>query len=183
MSQSIMEEIAGQYGTSQEDLLDLLQPLSEEQLRWTPNPTTPSIAFHVWHLARWADYLQETINGRGSQIWEKDGLAARWAMDTGDLGYGATGMSMDDNAMQALRIPAKEALLDYARCAFAEAQAAVRRISDPDFHRVYKDLYGGTWNDGQIGPTICDWIAHDNRHLGMIECLIGVQGMRGTADS
>jgi hypothetical protein len=27
------------------------------------------------------------------------------------------------------------------------------------------------------------WMEHDNRHLGMIECLIGVQGMHGSADS
>ena len=35
----------------------------------------------------------------------------------------------------------------------------------------------------QIGPIISTWMTHDNRHLGMIECLIGIQGMRGSADS
>jgi hypothetical protein len=30
--------------------------------------------------------------------------------------------------------------------------------------------------------VIAMWLTHDNRHPGMIECLVGVQGTRGSAD-
>ncbi len=45
------------------------------------------------------------INGRGSQLWEKEELATRWDMETASLGYAQTGMSMDDKAAMTLRMP------------------------------------------------------------------------------
>jgi hypothetical protein len=183
MTESIMAEIGRQYRITQEDLLALVDSLTDEQLSWTPNTTTPSVGFHVWHLARWADYLQEMINGRGSQLWEQEGLAARWDMETSSLGYAQTGMSMDDKTAMTLRMPRKELLLDYARRAFAAAQQAVEGVGDDEFYKIFENLHGKNWHDGQIGPLISTWLTHDNRHLGMIECLIGVQGMRGSADS
>ena len=183
MPKSIMSVICEQYRNTHEILLDLIDSLSDEQIGWTPNATTPSIGFHVWHLARWADYLQEMIHGRGSQLWEKEDLAARWDMETASLGYAQTGMSMDDQTAVALRMPGREHLLDYARRAFAAAQGAVEGISDQDFYKIYEGFHGENWHDGHIGPIISTWMTHDNRHLGMIECLVGVQGIHGSADS
>jgi hypothetical protein len=183
MTESIMAEVSKHYRLTHESLLDLVDGLTDEQIVWTPNETTPSVGFHVWHLARWADYLQEIINGRGSQLWEKEGMAARWDMETASLGYAQTGMSMDSKTAMTLRIPKKDLLLDYARRAFATAQQAVERIGDKEFFRVYETLHGENWHDGQIGPIISTWMTHDNRHLGMIECLVGVQGIHGSADA
>ncbi len=183
MPESIMAEISEQYRNTHENLLDLLVNLTDEQIGWTPNATTPSIGFHVWHLARWADYLQEMINGRGNQLWDKEELAIHWDMETDSLGYAQTGMSMDDKTAVTLRIPGKDLLLDYARRAFSAAQRAVERISDKEFYKIYEGLNGENWHDGRIGPIISTWMTHDNRHLGMIECLVGVQGIHGSADS
>ncbi len=183
MATSIMAEITERYSTTQENLLALVEGLTDEQLRWTPNATTPSVGFHVWHLARWADYLQELINGRGSQLWEQEGLAAQWDLATAGLGYAQTGMSMDDQSAVTLRLPPKDLLLDYARRVFALAQQAVARIDDQQFHDIYEGWHGENWHAGHIGPITLTWMTHDNRHLGMIEGLVGVQGLQGSADS
>ena len=183
MSESIMAEISRHYRDTQDALIELVADLTDEQIRWTPNETTPSIGFHVWHLARWADYLQELIHGRGTQLWDREGLAARWGMDPARLGYAQTGMGMADSAAMRLPIPPKATLLDYAQRVFSCAQQAVEGIDDAAFYQVYECLHGETWHDGRIGPIISTWLTHDNRHLGMIECLIGIQGMPGTADS
>ena len=183
MSKSIMAEIARKYRDTQGTLLELVDSLTDEQLSWTPNQTTPGIGFHIWHTARWADYLQEIIHGQGNQLWEKEDIATRWDMVTASLGYAQTGMSMDDKTAMTLKIPKKALLLDYTSRAFDLAQQAVDGIGDADFYRVYECLHGETWHDGQIGPIISTWMTHDNRHLGMIECPIGIQGMHGTADS
>ena len=183
MSNSFMAQIAQKYRDTQDALLERANSLTDEQLTWTPNRTTPCIGFHLWHTARWADYLQEIIHGQGNQLWEQEGIAARWDMATASLGYAQTGMSMDDRMAMRLKIPAKALLLDYASRAFALAQQAVSQIEDANFYRVYECLHGENWHDGQIGPIILTWMTHDNRHLGMIECLIGIQGMPGTADS
>src|SRR5574341_360328 len=175
MTESIMAEISKQYRRTHEYLLDMVDGMTDEQIGWTPNATTPSVGFHVWHLARWADYLQEMIDGRGSQVWDKEGLGAKWALATDSLGYAETGYGMDDKVAMALRLPDKTVLLDYARKAFSAAQQAVHTISDEQFYRVYEDLQGENWREGHIGPIISGWMTHDNRHLGMIECLVGVQ--------
>ncbi|MFN8596967.1 MAG: DinB family protein [Anaerolineae bacterium] len=183
MTESIMAEISDRYRRNQANLLELVSGLTDEQLAWTPNETTPSAGFHVWHLARWADYLQELINGRGSQLWEIDALAARWNMDTKSLGYAQTGMEMDEKNAMTLRLPEKSLLLDYARRSFAAAQQAVATIGDNEFFNVYECLHGENWHDGHIGPIVITWLTHDNRHLGMIECLVGLQGQSGSADA
>ena len=118
MSDSVMTTIARQYRETQEAILDLIDGLTDDQLAWSPNETTPSIGFHVWHLARWADYLQEMVHGRGNQVWEREDLAARWDLATAGLGYAQTGMGMDDSMANALCMPGKELLLDYALRAF-----------------------------------------------------------------
>jgi hypothetical protein len=183
MTENIMAEISRQYRLVHENLLDLVDGLTDEQIQWISGEATPCVGFHVWHLARWADYLQEIINGRGSQLWEKEEMAARWNMETAGLGYAQTGMSMEDQTAAALRIPRKDLLLDYARQAFALAEQAVETINENEFYKIYETLHGENWHDGHIGPIILTWMEHDNRHLGMIECLIGVQGMHGSADS
>jgi hypothetical protein len=183
MTNSIMAELARRYRVNHEALLELVDGLTDAQIAWTPNDTTPSVGFHVWHLARWADYLQELIKGRGSQLWETDGLAARWNMETQSLGYAQTGMEMDEQTAVALRLPEKSVLLDYARRSFAAAHQAIETISDDAFFRVYECLHGENWHEGQIGPILITWITHDNRHVGMIECLVGLQGHSGSADA
>lgn len=183
MTNSIMAELSSRYRINHENLLELVAGLSDEQIAWTPNETTPSVGFHIWHLARWADYLQELIHGRGSQLWEIDGLAARWNMGSEDLGYAQTGMEMDEKSARALGLPGKDLLLDYARRSFAAAQQAVAKIGDNEFFDVYECLHGENWHDGHIGPIVITWMTHDNRHLGMIECLVGLQGQSGSADA
>lgn len=183
MTDSLMAELARQYRRAHENLLDLVDGLTEAQVSWTPRATTPCIGFHVWHLARWADYLQEIIHGRGSQLWEREQLAAQWDLETAGLGYAQTGMSLDEQTAVALRMPRKAVLLDYARRAFALAEQAVETIPDAGFYTVYETLHGENWRDGQIGPIFATWLTHDCRHLGMIECLVGVQGASGSADA
>lgn len=183
MTRSIMAELADRYRTNHESLLELVAGLTDQQIKWTPNETTPSIGFHVWHLARWADYLQELIHGRGTQIWEIENLATRWNMATKSLGYAETGMEMDEKSAMALQLPAKGELLDYAQRAFSAAQQAVTKIGDENFFDVYEGLHGENWHDGHIGPIVITWMTHDNRHLGMIECLVGIQGISGSADA
>ena len=183
MTKGVMAEISNQYRLAHENLLDLVDGLTDEQIGWISNEITPCVGFHVWHLARWADYLQEIINGRGSQLWDKEKMAIRWDMETASLGYAQTGMSMDDKTAMTLRIPRKDLLLDYARRAFALAEQAVETITDNEFYKIYETHHGENWHDGHIGPIISTWMTHDSRHLGMIECLVGVQGIHGSADA
>jgi hypothetical protein len=94
-----------------------------------------------------------------------------------------TGMEMSDTEANALRLPPKAALLDYVRRSFVVADAAVESLPDNAFFCVYECFHSETWHDGQIGPIVITWMTHDNRHIGMIECLAGLQGQSGSADA
>jgi hypothetical protein len=180
---SIMAELASRYRVNHDNVVDLVAELSEQRLSWKSSESAPSIGFHLWHMARWSDYLQEIINGRGSQLWESEGLARAWGLTGQGLGYAETGMEMSEAQANALRLPPKSVLLDYVRRAFAAADAAVETLSDDAFFRVYECFHGEIWHDGQIGPIVITWMTHDNRHIGMIECMVGLQGQSGSADA
>jgi hypothetical protein len=121
------------------------------------------------------------LGGSGGQIWETEGLAKEWGLRDADLGFAQTGMGLDDDASASLVLPRKDVLLKYARRAFAKADQAVGRMTDEDFHRTVQDRHRAEWEEAEAGDAVLSWFKHDNRHLGMIECLLGVQGLRGTA--
>lgn len=169
-----MENVAAFYQRTHERVLKAVEESSEREIAWRPNSTTPSIGFHLWHLARWADYLQELVNGPGSQIWDKEGLAERWGFNSSRLGYAQTGMGMDDDVSSTLPLPSKAVLIDYARRVFEVADKAVSSIADDQYFKEYRDEHREEPKERMIGNTIMGWITHDGRHHGMIECLRGM---------
>src|SRR5262249_1308433 len=89
-----------------EQVLTLANRLSDEQLTWRLNVHTPSIAFHIWHIARWADRFQARIPnmsprmrerlGQATEVWETERMTGSWNIAVSALGYGDTGMEMSD---------------------------------------------------------------------------------------
>jgi hypothetical protein len=97
-------------------------------------------------------------------------------------------MTMDDEAAAGLALPDRETLLDYARRALAAVERAAGVVDDeqwlePDAtSRAYHAGLGQEPPDSAtVGSAILEHLAHENRHLGEIECLRGAQGLRGTA--
>ena len=90
-------------------------------------------------------------------------------------------MGMNDDASPSLPLPGKDVLLDCARRAFTEADKAVTTIGSDQVHRIVPDRHGADRREAGIGDVVLNWLTHDNRHLGMVGCLLGVQGLRGTA--
>ena len=170
-----------------EAILRIVEDLTDEQVA-VGSPMSPSIAFHVWHVARWADLLQSRMPGMTpalrerlgvcQQLWDKERLAERWGFAGADLGGDATGMGMDDDVSASLPLPPKEQLLNYAGRAFEAANTAVEAADEDEMRESCTDLYG---RQTSVGATIISHLAHVNRHLGMIEALRGARGLRGTA--
>ena len=180
MSENVYDLIADAYQRAHDHALGLVSELSDEQLIWQTGPLAPSIGFHLWHLARWADLVQEIINGSGTQIWKKEGLADRWGFAVYNLGYAETGMGMDDAFATRLPLPAEGMLVEYARRAFVEANravttAATQQIENPELSPPAAEYFG---NSPTLVQVILQMMRYDNRHLGMIESLCGMQGVR-----
>jgi hypothetical protein len=121
--------------------------------------------------------------GAGVQIWQAEALADRWGFSGSQLGYADTGMTMPDEVAMRLPFPAKDVLLDYIERVFALAEGAAKAIDDEQFQSAEQPqpLTEGVWGEGTVGDAVMEHLTHDNRHLGMMECLLGLQGQPGTA--
>ena len=184
---SIVDTLAERVAFVHSAFLEAVADLDEEAFHTRPGAKAPSIAFHLWHTARWADALQERLGsfapaldrlaGR-EQAWSARGLAEAWGLG-GALGMEGTGMGLDDDASAALGLPAKEEVATYAREAFASAEEVLRDVRDDELLLPSADFYD---EGGWLVLDHFGWhITHGARHLGMIEALKGVQGVRGTA--
>jgi hypothetical protein len=194
MTLSISALIKEQYGATHVQAILLADKLTDEQLHWHPTTMGNPLAFHLWHMTRWADHLQAAIPGMtdtlgqrlgpGVEIWEEEHLGARWGFDALELGYAQTGMTMRDDKVINIPFPGKEELMTYARKAFAAAERAVQLIDETQFHALEQPQprTEGIWQSGStVGSVILAHLIHDNRHLGMMECLFGLQSGSGTA--
>jgi hypothetical protein len=194
MPRTAARSVIDTYCRIHDQALALAERMDEAQLLWQAPRSGHSPAFHLWHVARWADHLQAAIGGMtaelGSrlgvrpQVWEQERFAERWGWSGGALGFGETGMSMDDDVAAQLVFPPRDQLLAYLRAAVAAAQEAVRAVDDTQFDALEQEqpLTAGIWVAGStVGDVILAHVIHSSRHLGMVEALRGVQAGAGTA--
>jgi hypothetical protein len=193
MAESPAVLVIESYCAEHQLILNFTQKLSDEQLYWQLTPDTHSIAFHLWHVARWADHIQAAFPGMtpelgrrlgpGAQIWHEDRTAERWGFRSAELGYAETGMGMTDAYATRLPFPARAELMDYVSRVFERAQQAARTIDDEQFQTPEQpqDMTDGIWGESTVGDAVMEHLTHASRHLGMMECLLGLQGQRGTA--
>lgn len=146
-----------------------------------------SVAWQVWHIARWDDRYAEILVektpelvgrfGPPGQIWAAESLAKQWGLPIGRMGRRDTGTEMEDEAADALRLPEKAVVVDYARRVFARLQAVINALPGA---RIFTAIPGDPDNDSYAHNTML-YLDHVQRHLGMIEALRGLQGTAGTA--
>ncbi|HMN27351.1 MAG TPA: DinB family protein [Caldilineaceae bacterium] len=194
MNRSIAVRIVQAYHQALARLITVAERLSEEELTTPPQPGAQPIAFHLWHIARWADHLQAALPGMtttldhrlgpGQEVWEMEQMAVRWGFAAETLGHAETGMGMRDDQSAALPWPSKRALLDYTKAVFRLAERATRAVDDELFlsAEAPQPRTAGIWVTGStVGDALLTHLTHTNRHLGMIECLAGLFTGSGTA--
>jgi len=169
-------------------VLHLAEDLSDEQLNWKPEGYSTSIGFHLWHLARESDYLKAAILhhnpqfvpefGDGKEIWENESLAHKWGFSE-DL-HQTVGTGLSDEVAAVLPIPQKDELLDYLRRSYEAIECFVEQLDRkyPNFENVEEELKKKI---EMVRLNLLVFLSHDCRHLGMMECLKGLQTGFGSA--
>lgn len=184
----LIDVVAGRIRWTHAALLQSVADLDDVQLTWSPAATAPPVWFHAWHIARWADrtraaHLPPPSAATGGhvateEIWAAQQIAARWSMDAAALGNEETGMGLDDGLAAILPYPGRAALLMYVEPALAAADIAVGTFSDGDAGLPARGEYS---RPRAVAEVLLSHLGHASRHLGMVEALVGVQGLRGTA--
>jgi hypothetical protein len=163
-------------------VLNLVEDLNDEQLNWKPEGYNTSIGFHLWHLAHESDYLKSALLhhnpqfipefGDGKEIWEKEDLAKAWGFPEGLHETVGTGLS--DEVAATLPIPKKDKLLGYLRNSYEAIECFIEMLDAkyPNFETVDEELKKKI---EMIRLNLLMFLSHDCRHLGMMECLKGLQ--------
>jgi hypothetical protein len=169
-------------------VLNLADDMNDEQLNWKPEGYSTSIGFHLWHLARESDYLKAAILhhnpqfvpefGDRKQIWEKEALAQVWGFPEGLHETVGTGLSGEVAAN--LPIPEKDELLGYLRSSYEAIEQFIESLDTkyPGFENMDEELKKKI---EMIRLNLLVFLSHDCRHLGMMECLKGLQTGFGSA--
>jgi hypothetical protein len=169
-------------------VLNLADDLNEEQLHWKPEGYSTSIGFHLWHLARESDYLKAAILHHypqvvtefedSQEIWEKESLARKWGFPE-EL-HQTVGTGLSDEVAATLPIPEKEELLGYLRRSYEDIECFIETLDAkyPTFENMDEELRKKIQG---IRLNLLVFLSHDCRHLGMMECLKGLQTGFGSA--
>lgn len=192
MSDPIVDSILGNINWTQNRMLRDTSALTEAEFCRQPSPSAPPIGWHVFHVARLADMLQASFPNR-QQFWDKEKLAAEIGLDPTKLGLlqmGATQSHAD-----AANIPiviGQERLIAYARSAFDLTDDVLQDLTVDDLYTPRESILKINWSaqpltegkgaDGLLFDDVQFHMTHTQRHLGMIEALIGATLNReGTA--
>ena len=169
-------------------VLDLAESLTDEHLNWKPEGYSTSIGFHLWHLARESDYLKAAILQHfpglelgledEGEIWSREDLAKKWSFPI--EAHETVGTGLSDEVAASLPIPQKDELLGYLRNSYNAIEEFVEQLDTKyaDFDNLDEDLRKKI---ERIRLNLLVFLTHDCRHLGMMECLKGLQTGFGSA--
>jgi hypothetical protein len=169
-------------------VLNFAEELTDEQLNWKPEGYSTSIGFHLWHLARESDYLKAALlhhyPGLGlglndeSEIWVSQDLAQKWGFPM--EAHETVGTGLSDKVAAGLPIPQKAELLAYLRNSYQALEQFVELLDTKysTFGSLNEDL---TKKIQGVRVNLLVFLTHDCRHLGMMECLKGLQTGFGSA--
>jgi hypothetical protein len=206
MKKTIIGEVLGYWFMpfAHQALIEITEGLSEAEFAHQPGTVAPPAGWHLFHIARLADRLQATLRSKiteqnyvadlPGQFWVKEGVASQWGIAPVSLGYLEAGIGMSVEDAVRLAEAGKSNLIPYARRAFEAVDQEVAKITDemllmPSYSVIPNFTISAEGVFTTIGPdevTILDQLmfhsVHSQRHLGMIEALVGVVFNReGTA--
>ena len=182
--------IARQYHACHEAILAMVVELSEEQFRWRPAQGPQSIGWNLWHIARWDDYLAEVLVQQtpslghlvpARQVWNERNIATKWGLDSADLGLEDGGTSLTDAQAAAMTFPSKAAVIEYAEEAFDHLDAVLPDLDDFLIPRILPTVTTEAFpTHDPYGVTVVEMFRHTCEHLGTMEALKGMLGLRGS---
>src|SRR5260370_14000555 len=107
---SLKETLLRFYRLTHERLLTAAEGLSPEQFVWSAGQSLHSVAWQLWHAARWDDviasYFHKALaHDPRQQVWERESLFDRSSIPADSLGLRVTGTKMAVDADEDFRVP------------------------------------------------------------------------------
>lgn len=150
-----------------------LEGLTDEELRWQPDPQSNHILWTVWHMSRVEDTWISTLQGLPG-IWVSDEWHERLGMTMDRHGRGD---SLDEvEASKALEIAD---VMEYYDAVREVTLDHIDSMTEEDVDREYPFIYRGEGSDK--GAWILGHLmAEESQHLGQVSYIRGmIRGFDG----
>jgi hypothetical protein len=114
-------------------------------------------------------------------VWNELDIATRWGLDSVDLGLEDGGTSLTDLQAAAMTFPSRKAVIEYAEGAFAHLDAILPELNDALIPRVLPTVTTEAFpTHDPYGVTVVEMFRHACEHLGTMQALKGMLGLRGS---
>lgn len=159
----------------------LLPDLTPEQLRWQPEHNDSSIAFATWHAYRAADELSHGLALKRPSVFATGGWEKRLPVE--HTGRSAFGNGLNREQIGQLQFETPE-LIAYAKAVGEGLAAWVESVSDEEASEevslpFFAATYPGYDKMTRVEAVMFFAIAHTAEHLGEVQLLRGLQGLKG----
>jgi uncharacterized damage-inducible protein DinB len=158
--------------TAYRSLKQATDDLTDEQLYYQPTAESNSMAWLLWHLSRWRDYISATISGE-PQIW----VSAGWAQQCGMPGE-RTGMGDTPAQVTAFHVE-RAVLFGYVDAAH---QRTIERIATLTPAQLEQPIVSHTGEQRPAWRALAGMCGDSAQHAGQIAYLRGMlsgYGWRG----
>jgi Protein of unknown function (DUF664) len=157
------------FGRIRENVADVLDGLTPEQLTYRIDPDANPVSWLVWHLTRVQDDHVAAAFGV-PQVWSADGWAGRFGLPTGmmDHGYGHTSNRV---ASVAAATAASGLLGEYHEATYAQTVKLVSEVRDADLDRVVDTRWTPPVT---LGVRLVSVLDDDMQHVGQAAFVRGV---------
>jgi hypothetical protein len=184
MVDQVFRLVIARYATCHQMLLNTA--LRIDRKRFASSVGSPSLRldWQIWHIARWTEAVVSELVPSAPvlvrkfgtvEIWDQYDLARRWELTETRLGDAHAGTGLSDDEAERLKLGPPSEVVDYARRVFKRADDVLRVPA------ALEIASHGPPDEGLLGELISN-LDHDNRHLGMVEAIVGALGTKGSAD-
>jgi uncharacterized damage-inducible protein DinB len=161
------ELLADAFGRIQEEVHNLLDGLTAEQLNFRVDAEANSIAWLVWHLTRIQDDHIAAVAGT-EQVWTSEGWFARFGLS---FDAEATGYGHRSDDVAAVRVESADLLRDCYDAVHERTLKFVQQITDADLDKIVDRRWDPPVT---LGVRLISVIADDLEHAGQAAFVRGV---------
>ena len=162
------------FGRVRENVADVLDGLTPEQLAYRLDAEANSVSWLIWHLTRVQDDHVADAFGV-TQVWSADGWARRFGLPSGTMATGY-GQGPGQVAEFAAATASAELLGEYYEAVHAQTVKLVSAVSDDDLDRIVDTRWTPPVT---LGVRLVSVMDDDMQHAGQAAFVRGILLRRG----